>query len=184
MALREALTTLATELHVLEDSVRGLRATILEDAPEPSHAAVVGLGYPIQDLVGHLAEATAAVHDGLVAFTSRREVDAALNAVATCQEQVNLAARQLYGELLAYDRLVELSKLSHERGGAWRSWLRPVRRGLEDCETRVHDLNDALLACWREIGERVGTTSVSVQATNIGQQVTVPGGELVNEGLT
>ena len=184
MALREALTTLSTELHVLEDAVGGLWATIVEDAPDPSHAAVVGFGYPIQDLVGHLAAASAAIGEGLVAFTSRREVEAVLNAVATCQEQVNAAVRQLYGELLSYDRLVELARLSRERGGQWRAWLRPVRRGLEDCESRVHDVNTALLACWREIGERVGTTSVSVQATNIGQQVTVPTGELVNEGLT
>ena len=45
---------------------------------------------------------------------------------------------------------------------------------LESCQQDLYVTNEALFRCWLEIAERVGMTSVSVQATNIGQQITAP----------
>jgi hypothetical protein len=42
---------------------------------------------------------------------------------------------------------------------------------LEQCREPIDSATTALAACWQEIAEHVGTTNISVQANNIGQQV-------------
>ena len=44
-------------------------------------------------------------------------------------------------------------------------------QALEACRQPVHALDAALLFAWQELSERVGMRSVSVQTTNIGQQI-------------
>ena len=51
-------------------------------------------------------------------------------------------------------------------------WAGSVKHGLEQCRQPIDAVGKALAACWQEIAERIGTTSISVQATNIGQQIT------------
>jgi hypothetical protein len=45
----------------------------------------------------------------------------------------------------------------------------------------------ALASCWQELAERLGTMSISMQATNVGQQITMPRSraeDLETEGVT
>jgi hypothetical protein len=46
-----------------------------------------------------------------------------------------------------------------------------VKQGIEQCREPLDLSTKALAGCWQEIAERVGSTSVSVQTTNIGQKI-------------
>ena len=59
------------------------------------------------------------------------------------------------------------------------------RRPSNSARSSVLDANLGLFRCWQEITERVGITSVSVQTSNIGQQITTPEGrEALREATT
>ena len=49
-----------------------------------------------------------------------------------------------------------------------------VRDAAERCAEPLCDTVAALGACWRDVADR--SASVSVHATNVGQQITVPAG--------
>jgi hypothetical protein len=178
------LTGLVASLERLEEALTGLRFTVVEDEPTEDHALVTELGYAVEDLAGSLQEAVQAVRDGNRAFVDRNDVDRARRGLEAAHERFNELTYKLWSGLLAYDRVALLMTLGRERGRQWQSWARMVKQGLDECQEQVHDVNAALLRCWKEMGERLGMTSVSVQATNIGQQLTVPEAELAREGFT
>ena len=43
--------------------------------------------------------------------------------------------------------------------------------GIEQCRDPLDESSKALAACWEEIAERVGMTSITVQTTSIGQKI-------------
>ena len=47
------------------------------------------------------------------------------------------------------------------------------RRPIERCAVPMNAVAAAMVECWSELTERLARNSVSVQATNIGQQITV-----------
>jgi hypothetical protein len=63
--------------------------------------------------------------------------------------------------------------MGRERGREWREWSQEVKTGIERCDPPVRTAARATLECWSELADRLARNSVSVQATNIGQQISV-----------
>jgi len=81
----------------------------------------------------------------------------------------------------------EITGLGARRKGVWLIWSHNVKRDLDVCRYELDLARKSLTACWQELAERAGTTNISVQATNIGQQITPRRseiGELEVEGVT
>jgi hypothetical protein len=77
--------------------------------------------------------------------------------------------------------------LGSARRGEWLPWAASVKDGVEQCREPLEGVSKALAGCWQEIAERVGTTSISVQTSNIGQKIVTRAGaaeELVEEEIT
>ncbi|HEY0078672.1 MAG TPA: hypothetical protein VGB73_08500 [Pyrinomonadaceae bacterium] len=176
MSLRTEIQSLYAHLQRLREALVSLRVTIEEDRPEGSSVMLLdAFGDATEDALGWLEEALqsiepAAVLKGDKAFDANR----ARQALVFCQEQFNRINYRFSFDLVAYERIAELMRLGQERRGEWRGWTTSVRQSLEGCQQQLYDTSHALFRCWQEIAERVGMTSVSVQSTNIGQQVTVP----------
>ena len=86
-----------------------------------------------------------------------------------------------------YEKLKDLATLGSERRGEWLPWSNSVKEGIEQCREPLDGVSNALAACWQEIAERVGMTSVTVQSTNIGQKIvstTEDARELVRKEIT
>ena len=77
------------------------------------------------------------------------------------------------GELANHDRVALLLEMGRERGREWWEWGQVVKTAIERCATPMQAAASAMLECWSELTERVARHSVSVQATNIGQQITM-----------
>lgn len=183
MGLRDSFSALETSITQLDDALTGLRCTVVEDEPSPSHALVTAFGDAIDDLGGWLRDALAAVRTSAQAGTDKTDMHQLWRGLELGQEAVNHMTHRVMTDLVAYDVVDELSRLGRQRGREWTSWASTVRRGLEQLQAQLYDVNAKLLACWKELAERSGSTWVSVQATNIGQQLSVPAPELAADGL-
>ena len=88
-----------------------------------------------------------------------------------CQERFHRIEQEFSSGLASYEKLKDLTMLGSERRGEWIPWASSVKDGVGQCQQPLEEASRALAGCWQEIAERVGSTSVSVQTTNIGQKI-------------
>ena len=174
MTLISAFSALNQDLGSLGELLSGLR-TIIADNPED-------LKYPeqlwtaVDDLLGWQTQALAQGKEAWRAAADRGDLDSARRTLAKCQEALHRLEIQFSSDLFSYERFEELHRIGEERGREWREWADVVGDTLGRCQQRLIEANQALNLCWQEVAERAGSTSVSVQATNIGQQITTTEG--------
>lgn len=172
MPLEATFQELCTQLRKLRDTLIAVRLTVVEDKPVKGEAALVDhLGDTILDLLGSLDEALKAARAAQKAVATTPDLNASRRALALCQERFHRIERQFAAELISYEKLRDLARLGSERRGEWLPWSNSAKDGIERCRQPLDGASKALAACWQEIAERVGMTSVSVQATNIGQKI-------------
>jgi hypothetical protein len=180
--LEISFKTLCEHLGLLQETLDELHRSVIEKPLTRDVVLVDLFSDAVDDLTGWLGEARAAATEGLNASVYPA-LDQVRRSLKMCQEKLMLIGDRLTTDLLSYERIAELTSLGCERGGEWMVWARNVKAALESCREPFFEVNQALFVCWLELTERIGTTSVSVQATNIGQQITVPGSELAREGV-
>lgn len=177
MSLRSEFQSLYAQLRRLHDALLSLRVTVVEDRPLEGGPAMLldAFGDAAEDMLGWLEESLRSAAPLAESASDRAfDVNRARQSLVFCQDQFNRVAARFAFDLVSYERVAELMRLGRERRGEWRVWAGSVKESLDGCQQHLYDTTHALFRCWQEIAERVGMTSVSVQATNIGQQVTVP----------
>jgi hypothetical protein len=176
MALEAAFDELRLRLLTARDAILELKVTVVEDKPLRGEAALVdGWGDAVEDLAGAAHEAVEAAGLAQQAVAGHPpDIDAARRALACCHALTLRLARRFWSDLASYERVGDLARLARRRRGEWPSWSASVRLALGRCHLPLQDADSALLCCWQEIGERVGMSSVTLSANNIGRQVVVP----------
>jgi hypothetical protein len=184
MALEESFTSLSRHLCLLHDELQELRRTVIEKPPKGDVVLVDLFSDAADDLLGWMVEASAAASEGEESTSYPVDLDRARRSLKMCQEKFILMSVRLSSDLLSYDRMEELVSFGDRRRGGWEKWAANVKAALESCREPLYDVNQTLFTCWQELTERVGTTSVSVQATNIGQQkIKMPADAAACEGV-
>ena len=190
MSLRLEFQSLGAELEKQYDVLSDLRR-LLDDHPSQGNKVLLldAFGDAVDDLLGWLEESLQACAPLLPAEPGRGDqnfdVNLARQALAVCQDHFNRQMHRYSFDLVAYEKVAQLLQLGRERGGEWQTWAKGIKLELESCQQHLYLTNKALFRCWLEIAERIGMTSVSVQATNIGQQITLPQNqEMTSEGIT
>jgi hypothetical protein len=177
MAIASAFRDLHVHVEKLHGALLGLRLTTVEDKPLRDEAALAdAFGDATEDLLGWVKEALDAAAEGHRACEKPVDLERAARALATCHEAHNRIEQKLCSELMSYERISAISRIGRERRGEWLAWSKSVRQALDRCQTPLYNVSRALVLCWQEVAERIGMTSLSVQATNIGQQISVPKG--------
>ncbi|SRR5581483_6747974 len=172
MALEKTFRQFTARLLRLYDRLGELRLTVVVDRPQKNDAVVVdGIEYAVEDLLGWLNEAVHAAKAAEQALGQRVDLDQARRALMKCQERFRQIEKVFAENLVSYDRLKDLATFGSERRGEWPAWVSTVRHGIDQCRQPLDEARNALADCWEEIAERVGTTSISVQTTNIGQKI-------------
>jgi hypothetical protein len=179
MSLRRALELLSTQLDEAIRVVLELQVHV-KDEPPNGTAVIDPFAYGADDAHGLLAEARAAVQT-VIGHEQPTDLERTAAALAAAHKLVLDVTAEL-GSLLAFEKIAELRSFGRERGGPWLPWTSSVHDGLERCRTPLLDLHRALLEAWQELAER-SSAGVSVQTTNIGQQLKVPV-EVASEGAT
>ena len=69
--------------------------------------------------------------------------------------------------------------------GEWPEWLGQIKSIIYTIRDKFLEVWRALCQCWEELADKLSSGAVSVQTTNIGQQITAPEmREPVLEGMT
>lgn len=175
MAIDRAVRRWRMGLEALLEALTALRLNVVEDRPE-AHVLADLLGNALDDLIGLAEEALAlpepfgdtpdAAPDlipdlaKLTQFGLRREA-----------QSLRLAGR--FGtEVAPVGRIAELAELASERQDDWPGWVAGVLSDLERVQRLLLGEAEARARYWQEVLERL-SFAPSVQATNIGQQVTL-----------
>ncbi len=174
MSLEATFTSLRRDLARLQEAVSALHVTVTEDKPARGATVLVDhLDNVVTDLSGLLEEADARAAQAIQTNQPNGPLDQARAAVREIHELINRFTALYASELAAHDRIAQLLEMGRERGREWREWSQVVKTAIERCAAPMKAAVDAILECWSELAERLARNSVSVQATNIGQQITV-----------
>lgn len=187
MTLEATFRQLAVSLHQLHEALNALQVTVGDKPPDDEAALADGLESAVLAMRGTLHDARKAALAARGAVEHPVDLDQARRALATCQEQCHIIDHQFSADLVSYEKLWELARLGSERGREWLPWSNSVKQAIEDCRLPLQEVGVALSRCWQELAERLGTTSISVHATNVGQQIKVPASmaaDLETEGVS
>ena len=172
MAIETEFQHLVEKFDAVREALAGLRLTAVEDRPLRDEVLLVErLADSVDDLIGWLDEARAAAGDAQKAV--RHPVDGyrACEALALANDRFIQLEYKFFSAGVSYEEINELTRFGQRRGREWLGWTRSVLEALDQCRAPIRELDEALLHGWRELAERLGTSTVSVQTTNIGQQI-------------
>jgi hypothetical protein len=174
MSLEAALASLRSELARLHDVISALRVTVMEDRPSRGAVILVDqLDNVVTELSSALEEADAHAVQALHMNQPNGLLENVRAILRKIQDLVNLFTASYVGELASHERIEQLLEMGRERGREWREWSQEVKTAIERCQAPLRVVTSAMADCWSELADRLARNSVSVQATNIGQQITV-----------
>ena len=173
MALQVAFESVHASLKELQDALLHLQWAVEARSPQIDHHLAGRLeDQVIPDLLQCIIkDALVAAENGIAASGQPPDVAACGLALLACQKSVNAIVEEFWTELGSYRPIADLIGLGEERSAEWQVWTYGVLNALDGCQQPAYHVSEALLRCWQELLERIGTTSISVRATNIGQQI-------------
>jgi hypothetical protein len=168
VALEVTFRDLSVCLHRLHDALNALQVTLGDKPADDESALADGVETVVLDLMGTLHEARKAALNARKAVGHPLDLDRARRALTICQERFHRIEQQFAADLVSYEKMKELARLGNARR-AWLPWSSTVKQGIEQCQPPLEQTSAALAACWQELVEHSGTTSISVK--NTGQKI-------------
>jgi hypothetical protein len=173
VAIEASFRNLIDKFHAAREAFESLRLTAIEDRPLRDEVLLVErLGNAVEDLRGWLEEAAAAAGDAQTAVRHPLDGYSARAALALANERFLRLEYKFFSEHGSYEEINELTAFGRRHGREWLGWTGSVIQAFAQCRTPLREADGALLLCWQELSERLGASTVSVQTTNIGQQIT------------
>jgi hypothetical protein len=172
MSMEAAFESLRRALAGLQEAVSALQVTITEDKPARGAAVLVDqLDNLVTDMSGMLEEADDRA-EALRTDKPNGPLHETQRTLRDIHGLINRFAALYAGELAAHDQIAQLLEMGRERGREWREWSLVVKTAIERCAAPMKTVAEALVECWGELAGQLERNSISVQATNIGQQIT------------
>lgn len=175
--------SLETSLQSLYARLGELQAVLSEVTPFITDVRVPvplvdDLDNVVTELAGTAEEAAASVNEAIRVSQPDGSLDAVVTALGEAQAALNRCTAAYIGlfvpEIPEDPSLIEkLLSRGHKYGRQWLDWSKVVHRSIGLCASPLHASARAVADCWHELAVRLGRHSVSVQATNIGQQITL-----------
>jgi hypothetical protein len=172
MAIEAAFLHLVAKFDAMRDALHSLGLTVIEDQPRRDQVLLVErLGNLVEDLRGWAEEGLVSAVEAREAVAHPPDLHRACRGLGAANERFILLEYRFLDEAVTYDLIDGLMRSSRQRGREWLSWSRSVVQALDASRAPLRALDEAFLAAWQELGERQGARSMSVQTTNIGQQI-------------
>lgn len=176
MALEATFRRLTACLQTVNEAIDALQVTMEE--PGRGEAAVA------DDLADKTLELTGMIRDAQKAAESARRalgdppngdppnMDRARRFLVICQESFHRLKQRLAADLTSDKAISELARVAG-RNKQWAAWAGSAMQAIGSCRKPMEAASEALVACWPGLAERLGRTNISMQATNVGQQITL-----------
>jgi hypothetical protein len=175
MAIEAEFRHLGAAFAATAEALQSLGLTVNEDRPPRDAVLLVErLGDLVEELRGWTAEGFAAAERALEFVAHPPDFQRARHALGEAHQRFIQTEYRFFDEAVSFATIDGLVRFGRQRGGEWLSWSRGVVNGLEACRAPLRSLSEALARTWMELGERLGSRSVSFQTTNIGQQISSP----------
>ena len=114
-----------------------------------------------------------------------RDLQHAQAALIDVSRYLNDAVDRFRKDIMQPTTLQLLSEMASELSGEWPEWLQQIKSITYTTRDKFLEVWRALCQCWEELADKLSSSAVSVQTTNIGQQITAPEmRETVLEGMT
>ncbi|HKP01845.1 MAG TPA: hypothetical protein VJU77_00655 [Chthoniobacterales bacterium] len=158
----------------MQEAVSALHVTVTEDKPAAGAVVLVDqLENLVTDLSGTVEEADARAAQIILGSQLNGPSDQSRIALREIHGLINRFTALYADELSAHDPIAQLLEMGRERGREWRDWSKVVKTAIERCAAPMKAAASAIMECWSDLAERLTRNSVSVQATNIGQHITL-----------
>jgi len=175
VAIEAVFQHLVARFNAADEAFQSLRLTVIEDRPPRGEILLVErLGNLVEDLRGWLAEGQAAAANARQAVDHPLDGYRARQALGLANERFIRLEGQFFNEAVSHRTIESLERFGRQRGGEWFGWSGSVVMALQACREPLRALDEAILRAWQELSERLGSGSLLVQNTSIGQQVTAP----------
>jgi hypothetical protein len=169
MALEATFRALFIQTRKLCDTLNAVLLTV-GDQPQNRGAMLADeLENSVLDILGLAEDARSAARIAEKAVAHPMDLERARRALAKCQESFHRVEEQYAIELVSYEKLANLTTLGSDRGGEWKPWAGSMKDAIEQGRQPLAEASKALAACWQELVERSGGTSISVM--NTGQKI-------------
>jgi hypothetical protein len=178
MGRETAFRELFTQLSKVGETLEALRCLLPDDPLNTEVALVQHLRESVDTLSGWLDDCFEQSKAAREDAGQSADMTRSRRALNLCQASFDQAQHTFAEELSSYEKLREIMALGARRKGVWLVWSRNVKRDLDGCRYELDQTRKALTACWQALAEQAGTTNISVQATNVGQQITAGRTEL------
>jgi hypothetical protein len=157
-------------LHNLHETLNHFHVSVGFKPPNDEAAVADDMAENSLELIGILHEARRAAVQAHQAVANQPDLDRARRALASCEGRFHRLEKKFPVLLASFDKLTEMVTLGQERP-EWIPWVDNTRQGIEDCREPLDAVRVALAACWQELAERAGMTSVSVRNAIVGQKI-------------
>jgi hypothetical protein len=172
VGLEATFQTLVARFRAAREAFASLRLTVVEDRPPRDEVLLVDrLGNTVEDLRGWIEEGLASAEDALEAVGHPLDSHRARRALALANERFIRLEYKFFFDGASHEQVEELARFGRRRGREWLGWTGSVVQAIDQCREPLRQVDEVLLLAWQEFSERLGTSAVSVQTTNIGQQI-------------
>jgi hypothetical protein len=177
VALEATFRLLSFQLQNLADNLQVLCLTLGDKPLEGDVALVDHLENTVLDMTGLLQDAMLSTREAQKAVEPPLDLERARRALSTCQKLFRRIEQEFSANLVSYEKLKDLTALGSKRSREWFSWTRAVKQGIELCRIPLDQVGNALVECWQEFAERLGTRSIAVLIQESGEKLNVGEGE-------
>jgi hypothetical protein len=174
VALEATFRELSVSLHHLYETLNEVQVTLGDKPLDDESALADDVETTVLDLMGTLHGARKAALLARKAVGHPADLEQARRSLTNCQKHFHEFERQFASDLVSYEKLRELARLGSERP-AWLPWSSTVKQGIEQCQPPLHTTSKSLAACWQELVEQSGKTSISIRTENLGQKIFAKG---------
>jgi hypothetical protein len=166
MTLEASFAELSETFGHLERALDNLVWAVVQGQPETGegHALVDQYDAATNDLLGLVREAQEAGKEGRQAVRAPLDLARTRQALAACHDRFNQLSVHFYDDLVSFDWIDALNNLARERGREWDGWVQGVKDALNRCPQPLHDVSEALFACWQDLTESASLLPVTVRA--------------------
>jgi hypothetical protein len=187
MALEAAFGHLNDQLRLLKEAVDELQLNVSGDfypetrlrkktdgdsGREPAPLPVQQLADKVSELEGVVEEALHAASNAEQAVRHPRNLEEAQLVLIVIQRCLIKVLKTFLFEVAAYDTVKILVRMGRRQGGKWPQWISLLKTVIEGCSAPLHGSVHAVSVCWEELADKLSAKAISLQTTNIGQQIT------------
>lgn len=187
MALERAFQLLREQLRLLKEALDELQLNVSGDyhpqsqsqqridgdsGREQAPLPVQQLADAVSELQGTIEEAQHAAAGAERAVRYPQNLLETQLALIVIQRCMNRVLKTFLEDVSAYDAMQTLFVMGRRKGGKWPEWVALVKTVVEACRVPLYETFQALSECWQELADKLSAKAISLQTTNIGQQIT------------